>query len=64
MKISDKVKTVRRVERNMEYGRNNTAKKAKKNGLWNNVEQKLVRDIILEVLPMPPTKAAFLKPNK
>ena len=65
LKISEKTKTVRRVGRNMEYGiHNHNHKKSKKvEQLWNYVEQTLVKNLVIEVLPLPQLKSTFLKPN-
>lgn len=65
LKMSEKTKTVRRVKRNVEHGLHNEYKKPKKaEQLWNYVEQKLVKTLVIQVLPLPPTKSTFLKPNK
>ena len=63
LKISEKTKTVRRVGRNMEYGIHNHKKSKKVEQLWNYVEQTLVKNLVIEVLPLPQLKSTFLKPN-
>ena len=51
-----------RVKRNVEHGLNKETKKAKKQTLWEYTEQKLVPDLVVQILPIP--KESFVLKKK
>jgi len=50
-----------RVKRNAEFGLNKVSKKAKKQTLWEYTEQKLVPDLVVQILPIPKEPFVFRK---